>query len=263
MCAVPSSYLEIYTDNPDVCKLVILKTDDGQKIKGRAILWKLSNPENLMYMDRIYTHLDSDIELFRQYCKFRKWNYKLQNQSTEDTKFVTPEGTTEEPEELTVFVNKGGYDKYPYLDTLKYFKPSTGQLTTDNSNYGRNSGWYDLEDTGGGHADSEECEHCSGEGRVDCPECDGSGSFDCNECNGSGEIDCNDCDGTGHRECPDCDGSGKVDDKECSNCDGSGEIDCDTCDGDGTKRCTDCDGDGNNDCDFCNGNGRVDCPECQ
>lgn len=263
MCSVPSSYLEIYTSNPEVCKLVILKSEDGKKIKGRALLWKLSTPENLMYMDRIYCHSDSDIELFRQYCKFRKWNYKYQNQSTEDTKYITPDGETEEPDNLIAFLNKGEYSKYPYLDTLKYYQPSTGQLTTDDSHYGRGNGWYDLEDTGGGHADNEECEWCNGEGRTDCPECDGSGSFDCDECNGSGERECPDCDGEGHVDCPDCKGSGEVDGKECDNCDGDGEIDCSSCDGDGTKKCPDCDGDGTNECEFCEGNGRVDCPHCQ
>jgi len=48
MCEVPRSYFEIYVDNPSVCRMVVLYTDDGQitngkytsdKICGRAILW--------------------------------------------------------------------------------------------------------------------------------------------------------------------------------------------------------------------------------
>jgi hypothetical protein len=264
MCAVPARYLEIYTANPDVCKLVILKTEDGKKIKGRALLWKLSTPENLMYMDRIYTHLDSDIELFRQYCKFRKWNYKEANVSTENTSYITPEGNTEHPAKLSVIVKAKDYNSYPYLDTLKYYQPDTGELTTDDEHYGRGSGWYNLEDTGGGHADSESCDWCGGEGRVDCPECDGDGEVECGECDGSGQLNCRNCGGDGKVDCPDCDGKGEDEEgNECENCEGEGKVDCEDCDGNGENECPDCNGSGNVECRHCDGRGRVDCPECQ
>ena len=46
-------YLDIYVKNPEVCQLLILKSDDDKdKIKGRALIWKLTNGE--YYMDRIY-----------------------------------------------------------------------------------------------------------------------------------------------------------------------------------------------------------------
>jgi hypothetical protein len=33
-------YLDIYVNNPDKVKLCILKTDNGQKLKGRALVWQ-------------------------------------------------------------------------------------------------------------------------------------------------------------------------------------------------------------------------------
>jgi hypothetical protein len=260
MCAAPSSFFEIYTQNPDVCQLLILKTEDD-KIKGRALVWKANvyisgSKMEITFMDRVYTHEDADVELFRQYAKKMGWHYKSNNNHWNLESIVAPDGTSLSVGEITVQVNNGDYSKYPYLDTLKRYSPYTGILSNKN-------GDYELEDTGGGRSNSDECDYCGGEGRVDCSDCDGNGRFDCDDCDGRGRITCDDCDGDGEKECPECNGEGKIDGEECEDCSGKGKISCPECDGDGDKECSNCDGDGKVDCSTCDGDGRVDCPECR
>jgi len=268
MKSSPSSFFDIYCNNPDKCKLLILKSDDETKIKGRAIIWHLDSPKNIIYMDRIYTNTDSDVELFKQYALKNGWYHKRINNSSDDTSMIGNDGT-KTPESISVNLlseNSGQYGNYPYLDTLKYFYYLTGVLTTKHPN--KDKSVYILEDTGGRYI-NDECEVCDGEGRVDCPECDGSGQVNCSECysrskrRSTGTIECEDCDGKGETECVKCKGSGEVDGEECKDCDGNGNISCDTCDGNGETDCTNCGGDGEHECSNCEGSGRVDCPECQ
>jgi len=58
-------YLDIYVQNPEVCSLLVLF--DGDKVKGRALVWELSDGSK--YMDRIYTITDSDKVLFREWAE--------------------------------------------------------------------------------------------------------------------------------------------------------------------------------------------------
>lgn len=283
MSAVPSSYFEIYTST-ESCSLLILKTDDGTQIKGRALVWELSSPEGITYMDRIYTHNDSDVELFRQYAQKQGWYYKPSNNNEPTSDMISPEGGTVNLGELIVKVSKDYYSRYPYVDTLKNFDRYKSTLSTSDSGLDV----ILLEDTGGSYVNNDECDFCSGEGRVDCPdcdgrgrvycyECDGDGTEECDECDGHGKINCTDCYGDGEVECSTCEGSGKDpddEDSECSDCDGKGRQECDECEGVGKKECDDCSGSGQVDCGECSGygkldcgdcdgEGRVDCPECQ
>ena len=259
MSNVQDGYFEIYASNPNVCKLLILKADDNTKIKGRALLWILSSPKNeenvITYMDRVYTHEDSDIELFRQYATHRKWCYKSNNMSTNDATMIMPDGKPKNLGELLVNLKKGSYDQYPYLDTLKYYNTYTGELTTSSRNYSSEDVIL-LEDTDGGFEGSGDCDYCDGNGEVDCPDCDGNGRLRCEDCDGTGSISCNECDGEGKRECPDCNGKG------CEECKETGKITCPDCDGDGDVECSTCEGSGEYDCDECSGSGRVSCSEC-
>ena len=260
MSNVNPSYFDIYVDNPNSCQLLILKTDDGQKIKGRALIWTLIKPTNMIFMDRVYTHADSDIELFRQYAKSKGIYAKYHNSSTANSTVIVPEtGMEENVREIVAKVRPGEYDKYPYLDTLKCFNIEEGTL----SNIDDDRDCVILEDTGGGHSGREgECEYCGGDGRVTCSDCDGDGEFDCSECNGRGRVDCDECDGSGEVDCDKCDGEGEVDGVECNKCSGKGKVDCDDCDGDGDIECGDCNCSGKEECHSCDGAGRVDCPEC-
>lgn len=268
MKAVSPSYFDIYVKNPDKCSLLILKSDDGQSIKGRAIVWKLDNPQ-VTYVDRIYTNNDSDVELFKQYAYGKGWYHKPHQSSSNDYSMVGKEGTKSEGHLVVNLksLNDGNYNRYPYLDTLKYFNTSTGKLTTEEmKGYGD---YITLEDTGGRWVEDEECEHCGGGGRVDCYECDGDGRVSCGECysrsarRSTGRIECDGCGGNGDVDCNDCDGKGEVDGESCSDCSGKGKVSCSDCSGDGDRECGECDGDGDRECGVCEGDGRLDCPECQ
>ena len=201
MKAVSPSYFDIYTKNPDKCSLLILKSDDGQKIKGRALVWKLDNPQ-VTYVDRIYTNNDSDVELFKQYAYSKGWYHKPNQSSSNDYSMVGKEGTKREGNLVVNLKSDGDYRNYPYLDTLKYFNTSSGKLTTEEM---RGYGDYiTLEDTGGRWIEDEECDNCGGNGRVDCYECDGDGKKTCRECDGDETVECGNCDGRGTVDCYDC-----------------------------------------------------------
>ena len=66
--------------NPEKCSMAILYPEGGYrsgKIIGRAILWKIDQVdgepvENFTFMDRIYTSVQADEELFILYAK-KKW----------------------------------------------------------------------------------------------------------------------------------------------------------------------------------------------
>jgi hypothetical protein len=259
MATVPVSFFQIYTKNPEVCSLLILRSDDNpDKIKGRALVWKLSDPE-IIFMDRIYTQDDSDVQLFKDYAKSKKWFSKKRNDSSPEGTVISPEGKEIYHDELSVKINNSiVYTKFPYVDTLKNFDSDNGILSTDDIR-----GSKCLESTSGGYDGSSGCDRCDGEGRIECYECYGEGRVECSECDGNRTVDCRDCDGEGKVDCDSCDGEGVDDDGvKCEDCKGKGKVDCDECSGGGEVDCSECDGRGRHTCNRCDGDGMIDCPDC-
>ena len=135
MAEVDSDYFEIYTSNKQV-SLVILYDDNGQvedgkytstKIKGRAILWDAEiNGQKEMFMDRIYTTHDSDVDLFKQFAQKNGWFYK-DSQSMTPRENVTNGTSTSRPE-IVVKVDNADCDYYPYCDTMCFCFPSSNEL---------------------------------------------------------------------------------------------------------------------------------------
>lgn len=85
-----------------------------------------------------------------------------------------------------------------------------------------------LQEVGDKEYLDNDCDDCSGSGRVDCGECDGEGEIECYNCDGSGELegvegpeDCDGCNGSGNDYCGYCDSEGEI---ECDECDGSGIV---------------------------------------
>jgi hypothetical protein len=268
MSDVDSDFFDIYVNNPENISMVILKNDTGDKILGRAILWKLDNPK-ITFMDRIYTTSDSVVQIFKDYCYKNNWYHKV-NQNSSSGELKSTFDTKDEALSLTLKNERqGGYNKYPYLDTLKYFDLSTGVLSSDYATKRGGSSVITLEVTDGTWSEHESsCEVCDGDGRVDCYECSGDGNVRCEECysrsarRSTGKIECDTCDGDGQVNCSTCDGKGEKDGLECSDCSGSGKTQCDDCDGDGENDCSECGGDAEVTCGECGGDGRLDCPEC-
>ena len=150
-----SGLFKIYTENPDVCKMLILLEDD--KLIGRALVWKLSSikiygkdpVQDSWFMDRQYTIKDSDVEKFRNYAKEKGWIYKSSNNHHSYSN-VTIEGE-EKNATLEVQVKATNYGRYPYMDTFRRFDPNEGILYNDDDEDESYEGQYILNDTGGGY----------------------------------------------------------------------------------------------------------------
>ena len=145
----------IYTQNQDVCKLLILKEDD--KILGRALVWKLASIkrgrdiiEGVEYfMDRQYTIKESDVQKFKNYAKEQGWCYKsYNNHHSYSTVTINDE---EINVQMTVRVKDKDYNRYPYMDTFRRYDVSNGILHNDDEQDKDYEGQYILEDTGGGY----------------------------------------------------------------------------------------------------------------
>jgi len=96
---------DIYVNNPEVCKLLILKeSKESNLILGRSLIWKTNNG---YYMDRIYTYRDDDKNFFIDYAKDKGWirynEGKLRVKIKNDN----------------IFIKKPKY--YPFMDTFKYY----------------------------------------------------------------------------------------------------------------------------------------------
>ncbi len=144
-------YLDIYVKNPDVCQLLILRSDeDPEKIKGRALLWKIKIPENYKngyqsyngeyYLDRVYTINDSDRELFQDWAEEKNIQHFNSNLGYN----------------WRIFIQLGDYDykHYPYMDTLKVYNRSTKVLSNDEDLWPGN-GFIKIEETGGGYTSDD------------------------------------------------------------------------------------------------------------
>jgi hypothetical protein len=136
MAEVGSEWFEIYTSNPQV-SLVILYDDEGtvtdgkytsSRIKGRAILWDAEiDGSKEIFMDRIYTTHDSDVDLFKQFAQKNGWFYK-DSQSMTPREYITDgKGRTSRPE-IIVKVDNANCDYYPYCDTMCFCYPNSNEL---------------------------------------------------------------------------------------------------------------------------------------
>ena len=147
----------IYTQNQDVCKMLILKEDD--KIIGRALVWKLKSlniskdEDPGFFMDRQYTIKESDVQKFRNYAIDKGWAYKSYNNHHS---FGTININGENKNVLmSVQVKDKDYNRYPYMDTFRRYDVSNGILHNDDEQENQYEGQYILEDTGGGYIEIE------------------------------------------------------------------------------------------------------------
>jgi hypothetical protein len=130
----PPSIFDMYIRNPNVVKLVILKSPESEKIIGRALLWQTNEG---LFMDRIYTSKDSDIASFKMFAdSIGAWTKELQTSSYKyrsDFHYffnIVKKGEIKKGD-LIVQLDDYGFNKYPYLDTFCYYNRDTGQLCND------------------------------------------------------------------------------------------------------------------------------------
>ena len=154
-CMAKKKFFDIYVQNPEVCKLLVLL--EGDLVIGRSLIWTLhSNDKNEnieCFMDRQYTIEQSDVLKFTDYAKEKGWAYKTHNSH------CSYSGVTYNGERLdclmSVKVKPKDYDEYPYMDTFKRYDQKTGMLFNDEDKDG-NEGQYILEDTDGGYTEIED-----------------------------------------------------------------------------------------------------------
>jgi len=122
-------FFGILIENPDKVNMLILKDSEGN-IYGRANLWYLDDPSGRVYMDRIYTTYDWQIKLFIDYAIKNNFIYKSK-QIYGGSVIPVIDGGRKHKLTMTVNLKPKDYDYYPYLDTLQFYNPKTGVLTSD------------------------------------------------------------------------------------------------------------------------------------
>lgn len=117
MAHSPRETFDIYTKNPDVCRMLIIK-DDNNKLLGRAIVWKLDKPIDgcEYFMDRVYTVEDHQRNAFRDYAITNNWCYRASNNFDYG---VFVKYNEVQKQELKVSIKSTKHKKYPFMDTFK------------------------------------------------------------------------------------------------------------------------------------------------
>lgn len=130
------NFFNIYTQNPEVCSLLILRSAENyDKICGRALVWKLSDGKT--YMDRVYVIRDSDFQSYDDYAKKRGW---LNEESMGYKDFSN----------MVVKLKHWKFEQYPYMDTFKCLNVNEGYLSADEDKW-PSPGFWKLQDTSGGY----------------------------------------------------------------------------------------------------------------
>lgn len=105
--------MDFYVQNPNVKMLVEL--DDNKKVRGRAIVWTLTNGE--VYMDRVYGS-EVTTQIFRQYADKQGWFHRTFNTYTNLTSITNSEGKKLNKSMAVPRPNE--HNNMPWMDTFKY-----------------------------------------------------------------------------------------------------------------------------------------------
>ena len=139
-------YFDIYTKNPDICQLLVLRYKNNPKlVAGRAIMWTLTNGQK--FMDVAYCTNEQDWYLFVEKAKELGATTRYKNSGI--VKVQLHNFKHKNKSKILPFLFKG--TKYPYLDTLIYLNKRTNILTNQKpSYYDRNlKDWIMLQSTQG------------------------------------------------------------------------------------------------------------------
>ena len=131
------NYFKIYTENPDVCKMIILTAEeDGEEVLiARALLWKTE--EEGWYLDRIYYTDASERILIHDYAK-KKFNIKYSYDFPPPVPRLTVKLTP----------NKEYY-YYPYMDSFPYYYVLDGILFNWEAKVADKKYLYSIQSTDG------------------------------------------------------------------------------------------------------------------
>ncbi len=131
-------FFEMYKINNDKIKMLILyENNTRNKIIGRALLWKIDEPE-IILLDRIYTTNDSDQRLFMKYAIHNNWYFKKTQKF--DEVFFKNNFDNNEGEFITckIYLKDINYKYFPYLDTFNFYDTKNKYLTNSFEDYKSN-----------------------------------------------------------------------------------------------------------------------------
>ncbi len=135
---VDEDFFDIYVFNKDKIALLVLYDESGEtidgkytskKIMGRALVWHTDQGD--IFIDRIYTQQDHDVELFKQYAEKNNWWYKTRQDSGSDIE--ASNGSMKKEPTYTVTVTDVNFEKYPYLDSMYYINTRTNKISNSSS----------------------------------------------------------------------------------------------------------------------------------
>ena len=112
-------FLQLYTSNPEICKMVVLYDNEYQnRILGRALLWEFNGNK---IMDRIYTINDEDYQFyFKQWATKNGFLFKSE-QNWFNVKSFERLGEKKQKLELVLKLSNVENLQYtPYMDTFKF-----------------------------------------------------------------------------------------------------------------------------------------------
>lgn len=161
-----NKFFKLYTENPETCSLLILL--EGEKLVGRALVWKLNEiklskdfygkmtddnqdfiEEAKYFMDRVYTSDDYLFHKFFDYSDKMGWARRTSQRAGEMYQ-MTYKGRSFNVY-MSVKVKKLNYGPYPYLDTFMRYNHFNGTLNNDDS---RRKGGHILNSTQGSYRQS-------------------------------------------------------------------------------------------------------------
>lgn len=155
MGSMPQKTFSLYSDNPECCKLILLKGKKG-KFKARALLWKIGlldgqpPARETWFMDRVYYTDEATPRLYVRYAKARGYYYRGTNAAGQ-AGIVDP--TTDQAGNRRILVRldpKVHYQGFPYVDTLNTFDNVNKTVSNYNPRDAGGREIYGLHDTGGG-----------------------------------------------------------------------------------------------------------------
>ena len=124
---------DIYTKNPEVCKLVVMLNERGLLV-SRALLWKVSKvdgadtsknvPESFWFMDRIYSTkewMDKSMSAWGE-----KNGYALKRGNWGPRNLII--NGVDSRCDMEVDIKKVAYKGFPYMDTFTYYDVKNGKL---------------------------------------------------------------------------------------------------------------------------------------
>ena len=119
-------YLDIYVQNPELVTMLIMKHPEVEdKILGRALLWNFNGNK---IMDRIYSTNDEQYQIrFKKWAAENGYTFKAE-QNFNNCLFFQDFGSEKEERQYEIQLTNWKFDKYPYLDTFKWFDKSKGIL---------------------------------------------------------------------------------------------------------------------------------------